>query len=158
MDANIQVLGFYVERAPDGRQAIVLVQPYVGPDGTQETREHAADSPEALWEAFAAIAADPGQRPQVEPADDDEPFMGFSGHGGGAYGQDDEPMTPRDHIMRIGLDGAANLIGSAMGPTAGRLAEAVFRNPQHVRAAGQRVAATIRNMSRGERPPRAKRW
>ena len=39
MKQDLQLIGFYLEDDPDGPK-IVLVQPYVRPDGTQEEIEH----------------------------------------------------------------------------------------------------------------------
>lgn len=135
-DPQIHMLGWYLEDTPAGPQ-VVLVQPYTRPDGTLDNIEHEAASPEELWEAFCAIAEDPGAAPNVEPAPDGEP--------------------PRSDLMNLGMSEAEALIGRTVGPTAGRIAGALLRNPAAARSAGQALLSKLRKVSWQDRQPRPPR-
>ncbi len=141
MSKDLQLLGFYVEENRDGPR-FVLVQSYVGSDGTTEEIEHEAPNPEALWATFCAMYEDPGKPAVQGPAPEE---------------YDSPPTSPSDALMRAGLEEAQILVASAAGPVAGRLAGALLRNPEHARAIGRRVVDTIRSVSRGDRAPRARR-
>lgn len=127
---DMYVVGFYFE---PGR--VVFVQSFEHPDGTVEQIEHAADSGEGAWRALREIAANPGAGARIDPSLDG-------------------PITPSDELMQIGLEGAQSVIASAAGPTAGRIASVLIRNPAKVRAAGERIANVVRSVSRGSRDPR----
>jgi len=137
MERTIHMLGWYLEQTDAGPQ-IVLVQPYTHPDGQQESIEHEAASPEELWEAFCAIAEDPGGAPDVEPA-----------------GQ--APTTVREELMRAGMSEAEAFIERNAGPIAGRIAGAMLRNPEHVKAVGQTILAKLGKVSWNDREIRTAR-
>ena len=133
MTRKLQLIGFFVEEHKDGPK-IILVQPYVHDDGRTEEIEHETNTPEELWNAFCAMLEDPGKPSEQGPAED---------------------MVPQSDLARFGMEEAQLLVASAAGPTAGRLAGALLRNPESARALGRRAVDMIRKVSRGQRSPRA---
>lgn len=134
MSKKPHIVGFFVEEHAGGPK-IVVVQSYVHPDGRIEEIEHEASTPDQLWNAFCAIVDDPGKPSSQTPAADDE----------------------QSDLMQFGLEEAQLLVASAAGPTVGRMAGALMRNPESARALGRRAVALIKSVSRGQRAPRARR-
>lgn len=104
----VNVLGFYVEPAPGTPRGvrIVLVQPHV----EEKYVEHAVETESELWSAFMAIMDDPAL-----PEPDHEIDHQANDGEGDLYG--------------FACDQAEGLVSDAAGPTMGRIAGAIIRNP-----------------------------
>lgn len=122
---GLNVVGWYLEEREDGRgMRIVLVQPT---DDAGEDVEHVAQTPEELWAAFEAIAADP-DLPEAEIIQNGEVQQQAAG----------------DDIRGLAIDAAESFVTSAAGPFVGRLAGGAMRNPG-------RALEFLRSISRKDR-------
>lgn len=120
----MNVIGWYLEPRDDGRgMRIVLVQPSESGDDV----EHVAQTPEELWAAFEAIAADP-DLPEAEIIN----------------GIPTQQQAAGDDIRGLAIDACEAFVTSSVGPFVGRLAGGALRNPD-------RALDFLRSISRKDR-------